>query len=115
MHTNSVAYNPELDQIMLSIHEFSEVWIIDHGTTTAEAASHSGGRRGKGGDLLYRWGNPRAYRTGSNVDQRLFAQHCAHWIPAGLPGAGHMLVFNNGNRSSGRGVLVGRRSGPAAG
>lgn len=97
MHTNSVAYNPELDQIMLSIHEFSEVWIIDHSTTTAEAASHGGGRYGKGGDLLYRWGNPRAYRNGTNGDQRLFAQHCAHWIPKGLPGEGHMLVFNNGN------------------
>ena len=30
-------------------------------------------------------------------DQRLFAQHNAHWIPAGLPGEGHMLVFNNGS------------------
>ena len=95
-HVNSVAYNAKLDQIMISVHEFSEVWIIDHGATTAEAASHKGGRRGKGGDLLYRWGNPRVYRSGSNVDQRLFVQHCAHWIPDGLPGAGHMLVFNNG-------------------
>ncbi|MBN2292302.1 MAG: aryl-sulfate sulfotransferase [Pirellulales bacterium] len=98
MHTNSIAYNDELDQIMLSIHEFSEVWIIDHSTTTEEAASHRGGRYGKGGDLLYRWGNPRAYRNGTKTDQRLFAQHCANWIPKGLPGEGHMLVFNNGNR-----------------
>ena len=96
MHVNSVAYSAELDQIMISVHEFSEVWIIDHGTTTAEAKSHSGGKRGKGGDLLYRWGNPKAYRNGSNADQRLFAQHCAHWIAPGLPGAGNMLVFNNG-------------------
>ena len=96
MHTNSVAYHPELDQIMISLHEFSEVWIIDHSTTTAEAASSQGGRYGKGGDLLYRWGNPRAYRNGTDADQRLFAQHCATWIPEGLPGAGHMLVFNNG-------------------
>lgn len=97
MHVNSVAYNAELDQVMISVHEFSEVWIIDHSTTTAEAASHQGGQSGKGGDLLYRWGNPRAYRSGSNADQRLFAQHCAHWIQPGLPGAGHMLVFNNGS------------------
>ena len=97
MHTNSVAYNADLDQIMLSIHGFNEVWIIDHSTTSDEAASHQGGRCGMGGDLLYRWGNPQAYRSGSNVDQRLFGQHCAHWIAAGLPGAGNMLVFNNGN------------------
>jgi hypothetical protein len=95
-HANCVAYNAELDQVVVSVHEFSEIWVIDHGTTTAEAAGHTGGRRGKGGDLLYRWGNPRAYRGGTKADQRLFAQHNAHWIPRGLPGAGHLLVFNNG-------------------
>ncbi len=96
-HFNAVAYNRDLDQIVVSVHAFSEFWIIDHGTTTAEAASHKGGRSGKGGDLLYRWGNPRAYRNGSKMDQRLFNQHNAHWIPPGLPGEGHILVFNNGS------------------
>jgi hypothetical protein len=96
-HFNAVAYNSELDQIMVSVHAFSEFWIIDHSTTTAEAASHKGGRGGKGGDLLYRWGNPRAYRSGSKLEQRLFSQHNAHWITPGLPGEGHVLVFNNGS------------------
>ncbi|MBL8849434.1 MAG: aryl-sulfate sulfotransferase, partial [Planctomycetaceae bacterium] len=96
MHVNSVAYHAGLDQIVLSVHNFSEIWIIDHGTTTAEAASHAGGKRGHGGDLLYRWGNPQAYRNGSRSDQRLFAQHCAAWIPDGRSGAGHLMVFNNG-------------------
>jgi hypothetical protein len=100
-HINSIAYSPELDQIALSVRAFSEIWIIDHGTTTAEAAGHTGGRRGKGGDLLYRWGNPRAYRRGEQADQRLFKQHHAHWIPSGLPGAGHILLFNNGNNRPG--------------
>jgi hypothetical protein len=97
-HVNAIAYNPELDQVILSVHSFSEIWILDHGTTTAEAAGHTGGKRGKGGDLLYRWGNPRTYRAGTKADQRLFSQHNAHWIPKGLPGEGHVLVFNNGNR-----------------
>jgi hypothetical protein len=97
-HVNSIDYNAELDQIALSIHEFSEFWIIDHSTTTAEAAGHKGGRSGKGGDLLYRWGNPRLYRAGTKADQTLFAQHNANWIRPGLKGAGHMLVFNNGAR-----------------
>jgi hypothetical protein len=100
-HTNSVAYNAELDQIMLSVRHHSEIWIIDHGTTRVEAASHSGGRRGKGGDLLYRWGNPRTYRAGTAKDQQLFFQHDAHWITRGLPGEGHVLIFNNGPRRLG--------------
>jgi hypothetical protein len=97
-HTNSVAYNPELDQIALTIHSFSEVWIIDHSTTAAEAAGHKGGRWGRGGDLLYRWGNPRAYRAGGPRDQKLFAPHNAQWVPKGYPGEGHLIVFNNGMR-----------------
>jgi hypothetical protein len=97
-HTNSVAYNAELDQIALSVLGFNEIWVIDHSTTTEEATGHTGGRYGKGGDLLYRWGNPRAYRAGSAADQQLFAQHDARWVPRGFPGAGNLLVFNNGLR-----------------
>jgi hypothetical protein len=101
LHVNSVAYNAEFDQIMLSVFEFSEIWVIDHGTSKADAAGHQGGKYGKGGDLLYRWGNPRAYRGGAVKDQRLFGQHNAHWIAKGLPGEGHVLVFNNGMRRTG--------------
>jgi hypothetical protein len=96
MHVNAVAYNAELDQIVVSSPQFCEIWIIDHGTTKEEAKGHTGGRWGKGGDLLYRWGNPRAYRSGTNLDQRLFFQHNIQWIPKGLRGEGHLLVFNNG-------------------
>jgi hypothetical protein len=95
-HINSVAYHPEFDQIVLSVMGCHEIWIIDHSTTSAQARGHAGGRSGKGGDLLYRWGNPRAYRAGSVADQRLFSQHDAHWIPRGFPGEGHLLVFSNG-------------------
>ena len=100
-HANSLDYNPELDQIMLSPRHFSEVWIIDHSTTREEAAGHTGGNSGKGGDLLYRWGNPRAYRAGTASDQQLFWQHQPHWIPPGLPGEGNILIFNNGNEYGG--------------
>jgi hypothetical protein len=100
-HVNAVAYHAELDQILLSVHEYSELWVIDHGTTTAEAAGHTGGKRGKGGDLFYRWGNPRAYRAGTAADRQLFYHHEARWIPRGHPGEGHFLVFNNGARRPG--------------
>lgn len=97
LHTNSVDYHPEFDQILIDIHNFNEVWVIDHSTTTEEAAGHSGGNSGNGGDLLYRWGNPEAYDAGTADDQKLFFQHDASWIEPGCPGEGHILVFNNGN------------------
>jgi hypothetical protein len=102
MHTNSIDYNPELDQILLSSRHFSEIWVIDHGTTTEEAAGHEGGRWGKGGDLLYRWGNPEAHGMGGPEDRQLFVQHDARWIEPGLAGAGNILIFNNdGGRPEG--------------
>ncbi len=96
IHANSIDYNPELDQIILNSRNFDEFWIIDHSTTTEEAASHSGGNAGKGGDILYRWGNPQTYKRGGNFDQVLFVQHDANWVPAGYPDAGKIMVYNNG-------------------
>ena len=96
-HANSIDYNTELDQIIFSVRNFNEFWVIDHSTTTSEAGSHSGGNSGKGGDLLYRWGNPQAYDRGTAADRKLFFQHDAQWIEPGLPGAGNILIFNNGN------------------
>jgi hypothetical protein len=96
-HTNAIAYNADLDQIVISVNVFSEWWIIDHSTTTAEAAGHSGGLRGKGGDILYRWGNPEAYGRGTTADRHDYRQHNVHWIPDGLPGEGNILFYNNGN------------------
>ena len=101
LHSNAIDYNPQFDQIMLSSRHFSELWIIDRSATMEEARGHSGGNSGMGGDLLYRWGNPRAYGQGDSNDQRLFWQHQTHWIPPGLPGAGNILAFNNGNEFSG--------------
>ena len=94
IHINAIDYNPVFDQIMLSARNFSELWIIDHNTTTEEAAESKG-------DLLYRWGNPRAHSAGSYGDQQLFWQHYTHWIPLGLPGAGNTLIFNNGHEFTG--------------
>jgi hypothetical protein len=96
LHVNAIDYNPSLDQIILTCHSFSEIWVIDHSTTTAEAAGHTGGNSGMGGDLIYRWGNPDAYNSGDTADQMLFYPHDAQWIDSGLPGEGHILIFNNG-------------------
>lgn len=95
-HINAIDYNEDLDQILISSHSFNEIWVIDHSTTTAEAASHRGGTSGMGGDLLYRYGNPATYEQGARGNQQLFGQHSVHWIDQGLPGAGDILIFNNG-------------------
>ena len=95
-HMNSIDYNPALDQIALSVRGNSEVWIIDHSTTTAQAASHSGGVHGKGGDLLYRWGNPVTYGAGTASSQKYFMQHDVEWVHSDCPGAGNLTCFNNG-------------------
>lgn len=96
LHTNAIDYNRELDQILLTVRHFNEIWVIDHSSTTEEAAGHAGGQSGRGGDLLYRWGNPEVHGAGTASKQLLFAHHDARWIPRGYPGAGNILVFNNG-------------------
>jgi len=95
-HVNAVHYDPTFDQIVLSVHNTDEIWVLDHSTTSAEAAGHTGGSSERGGDLLYRWGNPEAYGRGTPADQRLFGQHDSQWIADSLPGARNFLLFNNG-------------------
>ncbi len=102
LHLNSVFYNPALNQIIVSSRTNNEFYILDHSTSTIEAASHAGGVRGKGGDILYRWGNPEVYNRGSIIDRKLFGQHSVSWIPDGLKDGGKIMVFNNGaNRPGG--------------
>jgi hypothetical protein len=91
MHTNSVSYNGDLDQILLSSYNYSELWIIDHSTTSAEAAGDSGGRFGKGGEFLYRWGNPAAYGHADTGAFKLGGLHDPNWVAGG----DQIILFDN--------------------
>jgi hypothetical protein len=89
-HFNAFDYNEELDQILFSSNYLWEVFVIDHNITPFEA-------QGDAGDFLYRWGNIENYDHGEEDSNILFAQHDVHWIPEGLPGAGNVMIFNNGS------------------
>ena len=91
MHVNTISYDAARDQIILSSAMHGELWVIDHATTSAEAA-------GPAGDLLYRWGNRSAYKGGPDTDKVLDWQHDIQWIPADVPHQGDVLIFNNGAR-----------------
>ncbi len=113
MHMNGIDYNPILDQIIVSSHNLNEWYVIDHSTTTAQAALHTGGNAGKGGDFLYRWGNPPAYQaTGTKI---LDVTHDAHWIPEGSPNAGYMVGVNNKGISVGPKTTIDQITSPRVG
>ena len=94
MHTNGISYDAGLDLIAISPRSFSEVWVIDHSTSTAEAKTSSGGRQGVGGDLVWRVGNPEQYHQGRPKDRTLFGQHDPQWTR--VNGQPALSIFNNG-------------------
>ena len=65
LHTNSIDYKPVLDQIVFSSRHLDKIFIIDLSTTTADAASHTGGNSGMG-EIYYNAGaTPRIITEGA--------------------------------------------------
>ena len=96
MHANGIFYDPVTDLIYMSVNFYSEVWVIDHSTSTVEAASNQGGQFNRGGDLVYRFGNPTVFEN-TNAEQFMFNNHHPSLVPVNYPGNGNFLIYNNGS------------------
>lgn len=77
LHANSVRYNAKRDEVMISIHNLNEIWIISRKT----------------GDIVYRYGSPANYKSGTPQEQTLFGQHDARWLEEDDT---KVTIFNNG-------------------
>ena len=109
LHCNSMDYNAELGYIVTnSVH--GEFYVIDHDGTFVAGDAKRGIEMAAGpaGDFLYRFGDPARYGQGepprilenwnsaTTGHKQIGGAHDVHWIRPGLPGAGHFLIFNNG-------------------
>lgn len=108
LHCNSIDFNADLDQIVINSVR-GEFYVVDHGNTfiAGDPAASLALAAGPGGDFLYRFGDPARYGQGSPPSiltnwtesttghKQIGGVHHVSWIPPGLPGAGHLLLFNN--------------------
>lgn len=109
LHCNSMDHNAEAGHIVINSVQGEPV-VIDHdGTFVAgDPAASITKAASTAGDFLYRFGDPARYGQGDpprileNWDtatsghKQMGGAHDVHWIRPGLPGAGHLMVFNNG-------------------
>ena len=93
IHLNGIDYSPTTNLIVFSSRIFSELYVIERTETTELAKGHTGGTYGKGGDILYRWGNSKNYEISGGVTLEVL--HSPTWIPEGYEGAGNIMFFHN--------------------
>ena len=108
LHCNSIDFNQSLDQIVINSVR-GEFYVIDHGNTfiAGDPAASIARAATSAGDFLYRFGDPARYSQGSapsiltnwtvstTGNKQIGGTHHVSWIPTGMPGAGHFLMFNN--------------------
>lgn len=109
LHCNSIDYNAESGHIVINSVQ-GELYVIDHDGTfiTDDAKAGIAKAAGTAGDFLYRFGDPARYSQGDppkileNWDsatsghKQMGGAHDVQWNRPGLAGAGHLLIFNNG-------------------
>jgi hypothetical protein len=108
LHCNSIDYNQSLDQIVIN-SVGGEFYVIDHGNTfiAGDPTGSVALAAGPAGDFLYRFGDVARYNQGaapsllanwtesSSGNKQIGGTHHVSWIPAGLQGAGNILMFSN--------------------
>jgi hypothetical protein len=109
LHCNSIDYNDSLGHIVInSVH--GEFYIVDHDNTfmAGDPAGSIALAATTQGDFLYRFGDPARYSQGdppsiladwtssTTGNKQIGGSHDVHWIKPGLPGAGNIQIFNNG-------------------
>ena len=109
LHCNSLDYDSTTGHLVINSVQ-GELYVIDHDGTfvVGDPAAGVAKAASAAGDFLYRFGDPARYGQGEpprvleNWDnatsghKQMGGAHDAHWIRPGLPGAGRLLVFNNG-------------------
>ena len=109
LHCNALDYNQDKDLIVISsVH--GEFYVIDHGNTflANDSAASIALAATSAGDFLYRFGDPAKYNQGSapyigtnwetstTGNKQIGGNHDVQWIKPGLPGAGNIMIFSNG-------------------
>jgi hypothetical protein len=103
LHCNSIDYNDSLGHLVTNSVQ-GEFYIIDHDNTfiAGNPAGSIALAASSAGDFLYRFGDPYRYNQGtaasinSTGNKQIGGSHDVHWIKPGLPGAGNIQIFNNG-------------------
>jgi gluconolactonase len=109
LHCNSLDYHLELGHIVTNSVQ-GEFYVIDHDGTfiAGDPQASIDLAASEAGDFLYRFGDPARYEQGdppsiledwtkcTSGHKQIGGAHDVQWIDAGLPGAGHFLIFNNG-------------------
>lgn len=104
LHFNGVDYIEEFDQLLISSRFWDEIYVLDHSTTTEEAATASGGNYGSGGDILYRWGRSGNYN--GSIGQQLNDNHGGRWAPSSYTNGSTFSIFSNGGGGAGVSTIV---------
>ena len=112
LHLNGIDYNPASGHLAISSNRTHEIYIVDHDGTFVAGDPEESLRlaASEAGDFLYRFGNPANYGQGEyphyakkqsslqefSGHKQIGGNHDIQWIEDGLPGAGNLLLFNNG-------------------